>query len=74
MLKLSKLPDRTPVKIAMTVTPDLHVALNEYLALYRTTYDDEGAGLADIVPAMLDAFLASDRAFIKARRNAEKGA
>jgi len=72
MLKLAKLPDRTPVKITIAVTPDLHAALNAYLALYRATYEDRGVGLADIVPAMLDAFLTSDRAFIKARRNTEE--
>lgn len=71
MLKLAKLPDRTPVKIAISLPPDLHAALNDYLALYRATYDDRDANLADIVPAMLDSFLASDRAFAKARKEGE---
>ncbi|MBU6445551.1 MAG: DUF2274 domain-containing protein [Alphaproteobacteria bacterium] len=29
-LKLAKLPDRTPVKITITVPPDLNAALNQY--------------------------------------------
>ena len=40
-LKLGKLPDRTPVKLAITITPDLHQALADYAALYADTYDRE---------------------------------
>jgi len=67
-LKLARLPDRTPVKIAITVTPDLDAALREYLALYRSTYADSTTTVADLIPAMLEAFLNSDRAFVKARK------
>ena len=73
MLKLAKLPDRTPVKIAITVTPDLDADLRAYLDLYRATYEDKGAMVADLIPAMLESFLASDRAFAKARKNVETG-
>lgn len=69
-IKLPKLPDRTPVKLTIAIPPDLKQGLDEYLALYRATYDDENASLNDILPAMLDAFLASDRAFAKARKEA----
>ncbi|UZW54501.1 DUF2274 domain-containing protein [Sphingobium sp. JS3065] len=71
MLKIAKLPDRTPVKIGITVTPDLDADLRAYLALYRTTYEDKAATVADLIPAMLESFLASDRAFAKARKVAE---
>ncbi|WP_314717793.1 DUF2274 domain-containing protein [Sphingobium yanoikuyae] len=71
MLKLAKLPDRTPVKIGITVTPDLDAELRAYRDLYRTTYDDKAATVADLIPAMLESFLASDRAFAKARKNTE---
>ncbi|AEG50385.1 Protein of unknown function DUF2274 [Sphingobium chlorophenolicum L-1] len=67
MLKLARLPDRTPVKIALTVTPDLAHALADYVALYNNIYDDK-AELADLIPAMLESFLASDRTFAKARK------
>lgn len=65
-LKLAKLPDRTPIKLAITVTPDLHAALIEYVAVYKQTYGQEEP-LAELVPHMLAAFLASDRGFAKAR-------
>jgi len=65
-LKLAKLPDRTPIKLAITVTPDLHTALTEYAAVYKQTYGQEEP-LAELVPHMLAAFLASDRGFAKAR-------
>src|SRR5690606_23635077 len=66
MLKLAKLPDRTPVKIAITVTPDLAHTLADYAAIYNRAYADKAA-VADLIPAMLETFLASDRAFAKAR-------
>lgn len=65
-LKLGKLPDRTPVKLAITVTPDLHQMLQQYAALYAETYGREEA-VAELVPAMLAAFLESDRSFIRSR-------
>ncbi len=70
MLKLARLPDRTPVKITITVTPDLAHALGDYQALYNRAYGDK-AEVADLIPAMLETFLASDRAFAKARKEAE---
>ena len=65
-LKLARLPDRTPVKFAITVTPELHRALGDYAAIYNQTYE-QTERLAELVPHMLAAFLASDRAFAKAR-------
>lgn len=70
-LKLPKLPDRTPVKLAITVTPELHAALTDYAAIYQKTYG-QPEPIAELVPHMLAAFLASDRAFAKARQNADK--
>jgi len=65
-LKLAKLPNRTPIKLAITITPDLHQALQEYAALYAETYRVKEP-VADLVPAMLSAFLLTDRSFNKAR-------
>lgn len=70
MLKLAKLPDRTPVKITISVTPDLARTLADYQALYNRAYADK-AEVADLIPAMLETFLASDRAFAKARKDGE---
>lgn len=69
-LKLAKLPDRTPIKLAITVTPDLHQMLQQYATLYAEAYGREEA-ITELVPAMLVAFLESDRGFSKARKAAE---
>ena len=66
-LKLAKLPDRTPVKITITVTPDLNAALNQYAQAYRATYG-ETESVAELIPYMLGSFLAGDRGFAKARK------
>ena len=66
-LKLGKLPDRTRVKITITVSPDLNQALRDYAAIYRTTYG-EAESVADLIPFMLSSFLDSDRGFAKARK------
>jgi hypothetical protein len=68
-LKLSKLPDRTPVKLTVVITPDLRQALSDYAEAYRDAYGQEEA-VTDLVPSMLQAFLDSDRGFAKARQSA----
>jgi hypothetical protein len=65
-LKLPQLPDRNPVKLSIVVMPDLHQALNDYAALYASTYGREEA-IAELIPAMLAAFLESDRSFTRGR-------
>lgn len=65
-LKLAKLPDRTPVKLTITVTPDLKAALDDYARCYAQSYGSEEPA-AELIPHMLVAFLGSDRAFAKAR-------
>lgn len=65
-LKLNRLPDRTPVKLTISIPPDLNLALADYAAIYQQAYGDDQA-IADLVPHMLAAFLASDRGFAKAR-------
>lgn len=65
-LKLAKLPERTPVKLAINVTPDLHRALTDYATIYNEAYG-QSEPLAELIPHMLAAFLASDRHFMKAR-------
>ena len=67
MLKLAKLPDRTPAKITIAVSADLNQALQDYAALYRVTYG-EAENVPELIPFMLAAFLDSDRAFAKARK------
>ena len=69
-LKLARLPDRTPVKIGITVSPDLNRGLQAYVEIYRETYGDSEP-IADLIPFMLEAFLENDRGFAKARRERE---
>ncbi len=67
-LKLAKLPDRVPVKLTITVQPDLVQALREYAAVYRATYG-EAESVEELVPFMLTSFLEGDRGFAKARKD-----
>lgn len=70
-LKLPKLPDRTPVKLTINLPPDLHRSLSDYAAIYNDTYGQTET-LAELVPHMLAAFLASDRGFAKARTSLQE--
>ena len=70
-LRLRKLPDRTPVKLTVSLSPELHQALLDYAALYGEVYGQEEP-LAELIPAMLGSFLEADKAF--ARRRREQGA
>jgi hypothetical protein len=84
-LKLAQLPDRVPVKLAITVQPELKKALDDYALLYARNYGAEES-VAELIPYMLEAFLKTDAAFRAgrkelqeapslptARRNSEKG-
>ena len=66
-LKLGKLPDRTPVKISFAASPELNQALQDYAAVYRATYGQAEA-VVELIPFMLEAFLDSDRGFVKVRK------
>ena len=61
-MKLNKLPDRTPVKIAITVSPELHQKLAAYAEAYKEEYGEEEK-VAELIPFMLGQFLAGDRKF-----------
>jgi hypothetical protein len=66
-LKLDKLPDRTPVKITITVSPALNHALGQYAAIYARAYGEKEK-IEDLIPFLLEAFLDADRGFQKARK------
>lgn len=66
-LKLGKLPDREAAKITFTASPELKAALNDYAEIYRRAYGQK-ENLADLIPFMLEAFIAADSGFKKARR------
>ena len=65
-LKLPKLPDRTLVKLTFNASPDLKQTLDDYAAIYRETYATDEP-IAELIPFMLESFLATDRVFLKAR-------
>ena len=66
-LKLAKLPDRSPIKLTINVSPDLNYALTDYASVYADTYE-RIEKIVDLVPAMLSSFLESDKGFAKARQ------
>jgi hypothetical protein len=71
-VKLARLPDRVPVKMQVTLPPDLAARLRDYADLYAETYGVREEP-ADLVPFMLESFLRGDAGFRKAmRENAGK--
>jgi hypothetical protein len=65
-LKLPKLPDRTPVKLTISITPDLQRTLQDYARCYADVYGTEES-VVELIPHMLAAFLTGDRGFARAR-------
>lgn len=65
-LKLAKLPDRTPMKLSISILPELHDTLAKYARAYGTKYGREES-ISELIPAMLTAFVESDRAFMRGR-------
>lgn len=70
-LKLGKLLDRTPIKLTIAFTLDLLARLEAYAAVYAFTYGVEKS-VVDLVPAILAAFLNSDRNFVRLREAAAR--
>lgn len=69
-LRLAKLPDRTPVKLTMTVSPELHRMLQEYAGFYAKNYGSEET-VAELCPYMLQTFMEADKGFQKGRKSVE---
>ena len=66
-IKLAKLRDRTPVKMTISIAPDLAQALSDYAEAYRDAYG-EAEPVNELIPAMLASFLDSDRGFARRRK------
>ncbi len=66
-LRLSKLPDRSPVRMSISIDPCLASALADYANIYRQTYGSEEKP-ETLIPAMLENFLGTDAGFKRARR------
>jgi hypothetical protein len=71
MLKLAQLPDRIPVKLTITLQPDLKKALDDYAAMYSRTYGADEP-VAELVPFMLENFLKADVGFKKGRKELDE--
>lgn len=72
-LKLGPLPDRNPVKLSISLTPEVREALSDYATLHAKSYGKE-APLADLAALMIEEFLNCDTAFKRARKSLEKEA
>lgn len=66
-LKIGHLPARKPVRITFRAKPELARSLEAYADLYRMTYGS-AESVSELIPYMLEGFLASDRAFVRARK------
>ncbi|MFT5331006.1 MAG: hypothetical protein ACI9TB_001351 [Parasphingorhabdus sp.] len=65
-LRISKLPDRTPIKLTISVLPDLNDALADYADIYAKAYGQTDP-VIELIPEMLQTFLDSDREFKRMR-------
>jgi hypothetical protein len=66
-IRLAKLPERAPVRLSITLAPDLAARLRSYADLYAEIYGVREEP-TELIPYMLDAFLQGDVAFRNASR------
>ncbi len=66
-LKLARLPDRTPVKLTITLGAEVHQMLKDYADVYQATYGTPEQ-IVDLIPYMLEAFVQSDKGFVRPSR------
>ncbi len=71
-LKIGALPDRTPVKVAMSLPPDVHAALQDYAVIHAKEFGSETA-VSDLAALMVERFLDSDAAFKRERKKWKSG-
>lgn len=66
-LRIGKLPDLTPMKLSISLDPDVHQLLEDYARIYAESYG-EAVKPAELVPSMIAGFLATDNGFKRARK------
>lgn len=66
-IKIARLPDRKPVKLTISILPDLYDQIQDYGRVYEAEYGETETA-QNLIPAMLEAFLQSDHQFRKARQ------
>ena len=66
-IKLPKLPDRVPIKVNLSLSPELRQSVMEYAEMYRRTYgEQECEPVAEILPYIIHDYLNTDKAFARA--------
>lgn len=70
-LRLGPLPKATTVKLTVTMPADLKAMLDRYAAQHSQVYG-EPVDAASLIPHMLEAFMAHDRAFRAMRTKATR--
>lgn len=68
-LKLSSVPDDKPVKLTVELPPDVHRDLLDYAAVMARETGQTAPEPAKLIAPMLQRFMATDRAFAKARKS-----
>ena len=61
-LRIAKLPNLTPVKLTVSLEPEIHRMLEDYARIYSNSYG-ETVKPAELVPSMVSGFLATDSGF-----------
>lgn len=69
-LRIAKLPNLKPVKLTVSLEPEVHQMLEDYARIYGDSYG-ETVKPADLVPSMVSGFLATDNGFKRARKALE---
>lgn len=67
VLRIAKLPNLTPVKMTVSLEPEMHKMLQDYAQIYSSSYG-ETVKPAELVPSMIAGFLATDNGFKRARK------
>lgn len=72
-LKLSAIPDERPVKITVELSAAVHRDLIAYAEVLGRETGQTVADPAKLIAPMLARFMATDRAFSRARRDTKSG-
>lgn len=66
-LRIAKLPNLTPVKLTVSLEPEVHKMLEDYARIYGDCYG-ETVKPSELIPSMIAGFLATDSGFKRARK------
>jgi hypothetical protein len=70
-LRIAKLPNLTPVKLTVSLEPEVYNMLEDYTKIYNDSYQD-AAKPTELVPSMIAKFMAMDSGFKRARTSLHK--